>query len=92
MDDIGSAMVGTGTIDFFKPSNPGNESLGRAQGDHRAYQVSSPEKSLEILMPRKKSRHVREMVEVCLLSGPREISGLFLVQRQNLVAGQTSAR
>jgi 3D (Asp-Asp-Asp) domain-containing protein len=63
VDDIGSAMVGTGTIDLFKPSSREMHRWGVRKVTIEILEWGSPEKSLQILLPRKKSRHVREMVE-----------------------------
>lgn len=62
VDDIGSAMVGTGTIDLFKPSSREMNRWGVRKVTIELLEWGSSEKSLEILLPRKKFRHVREMV------------------------------
>ena len=66
VDDIGSAMVGTGTIDLFKPSSRDMNRWGVRKVTIEILEWGSPEKSLEILSPRKKARHVRRMVETLL--------------------------
>jgi 3D (Asp-Asp-Asp) domain-containing protein len=63
VDDIGSAMVGTGTIDLFKPSAREMNRWGVRNVTIEILEWGSPERSLQILLPRKKFRHVREMVE-----------------------------
>lgn len=63
VDDIGGAMVGTGTIDLFKPSRREMNRWGVRKVTIEIIEWGSPEKSLQILLPRKKNRHVREMVE-----------------------------
>jgi 3D (Asp-Asp-Asp) domain-containing protein len=63
VDDIGSAMVGTGTIDLFKPSAREMNRWGVRRVTIEILEWGSPERSLQILLPRKKFRHVREMVE-----------------------------
>ncbi len=63
VDDIGSAMVGTGTIDLFKPSHREMDRWGVRRVTIEILEWGSAEKSLQILLPRKKFRHVREMVE-----------------------------
>lgn len=63
VDDIGSAMVGTGTIDLFKPNSREMQRWGVRRVTIEILEWGSPEKSLQILLPRKKFRHVREMVE-----------------------------
>ena len=62
VDDIGSAMVGTGTIDLFKPSAREMNRWGVRHVTIEILEWGSPEKSLRVLMDRRKSRHVREMV------------------------------
>ncbi len=62
VDDIGSAMVGTGTIDLFKPTSGEMNRWGVRNVTIEIIEWGSPEKSLEILKPRQKFRHVREMV------------------------------
>lgn len=66
VDDIGSAMVGTGTIDLFKPSAREMNRWGVRHVTIEILEWGSPEKSLKTLMPRRHSRHVREMVESLL--------------------------
>lgn len=63
VDDIGSAMVGTSTIDLFKPSAREMDRWGVRHVTIEILEWGSPEKSLKTLMPRRQSRHVREMVE-----------------------------
>lgn len=63
VDDIGSAMVGTGTIDLFKPTSREMSRWGVRNVTIELIEWGSPEESLKTLLPRKKSRHVREMVE-----------------------------
>jgi len=63
VDDIGSAMVGTSTIDLFKPSAREMNRWGVRHVTIEILEWGSPDKSLQILMERRKYRHVREMVE-----------------------------
>lgn len=56
-------MVGTGTIDLFKPSSREMSRWGVRKVTIELIEWGSPEKSLKTLLPRKKWRHVREMVE-----------------------------
>lgn len=63
VDDIGSAMVGTSTIDLFKPSVREMNRWGVRHVTIEILEWGSPEKSLQVLMERKKFRHVREMVD-----------------------------
>lgn len=67
VDDIGSAMVGTGTIDLFKPSTREMNRWGVRHVTIEIREWGSPEKSLQVLMERRKFRHVREMVDDLLV-------------------------
>lgn len=62
VDDIGSAMVGTSTIDLFKASAREMNRWGVRHVTIEILEWGSPEKSLKTLLPRRHSRHVREMV------------------------------
>ncbi len=63
VDDIGSAMVGTGTIDLFKPSSREMDRWGVRHVTIEIIEWGSPERSLQVLLPRRKYRHIRPMVE-----------------------------
>jgi 3D (Asp-Asp-Asp) domain-containing protein len=64
VDDYGSALVGTETIDLYKPSKEKMDEWGVRHVDIKVLQWGSFDKSLAILKPReKKASHVREMVE-----------------------------
>ena len=67
VDDIGSAMVGTSTIDLFKPSSREMNRWGVRHVTIEILEWGSPDKSLKILLPRRSFRHVREMVETLLI-------------------------
>lgn len=67
VDDIGSAMVGTSTIDLFKPSSREMNRWGVRHVTIEILEWGSPDKSLKILLPRRSFRHVREMVETLLV-------------------------
>lgn len=62
VDDMGSAMVGTNTIDLFKPNNRAMNRWGVRHVTIEILEWGSPEESLEVLQERRKFRHVREMV------------------------------
>ncbi len=62
VDDYGSAMVGNGTIDLFKPSAREMDRWGVRKVTIEILEWGSPERSLQILGERKKLRHIREMV------------------------------
>jgi 3D (Asp-Asp-Asp) domain-containing protein len=62
IDDYGSALVGTDTIDLFKLSNRDMRNWGVRYVDIKIIEWGSPELSLEVLEPRTRNRHVRQMV------------------------------
>lgn len=63
VDDYGSALVGTRTIDLYKPSHSAMHSWGTRKVTIRVLKWGSFEKSLAILRPRAfKAPHIRRMV------------------------------
>jgi 3D (Asp-Asp-Asp) domain-containing protein len=63
VDDYGSALVGTRTIDIYKPTTSAMNSWGTRTVTIRILKWGSYTKSLAILKPRAfKASHVREMV------------------------------
>lgn len=62
VDDIGSAMVGTGTIDLFKPAETQVRRWGVRHVTVEVIEWGSMERSLRILSDRTRHRHVRDMV------------------------------
>ncbi len=63
VDDYGSALVGTRTIDLYKPSQALMNNWGVRRVNIRILKWGSYAKSLAILKPRQsKASHVREMV------------------------------
>ncbi|MDZ4289260.1 MAG: 3D domain-containing protein [Prosthecobacter sp.] len=63
VDDYGSALVGTKTIDLYKPSSSAKNQWGARKVDIRIVKWGSYARSLAILKPRQgKASHVREMV------------------------------
>jgi 3D (Asp-Asp-Asp) domain-containing protein len=63
VDDYGSALVGTGTIDLYKPSRSMMNNWGVRHVDIHVIQWGSFEKSMELMRDRTKWRHVRAMME-----------------------------
>jgi 3D (Asp-Asp-Asp) domain-containing protein len=64
VDDYGSALVGTQTIDIYKPSKATMNQWGVRNVNINVLQWGSFDKSLAILKPReKKASHVREMAQ-----------------------------
>jgi 3D (Asp-Asp-Asp) domain-containing protein len=63
VDDYGSALVGTETIDIYKPSKATMNEWGVRSVNINVLQWGSFDKSLAILKPReRKAAHVRDMV------------------------------
>jgi len=62
VDDYGSALVRKQTIDLYKPSRTSMRSWGVRYVDIKILEWGSPEKSLEILLPRSRNPHVRAMI------------------------------
>lgn len=63
VDDYGSALVGTGTIDLYKSSDAQVDRWGVRRVTIEILEWGSPQRSLQILKERGKMRHVREMVQ-----------------------------
>lgn len=63
VDDYGSALVGTGTIDLYKPSRSMMDDWGVRHVDIEVIQWGSYEKSMDLMRDRTKWRHVRAMME-----------------------------
>jgi 3D (Asp-Asp-Asp) domain-containing protein len=62
IDDYGTALVGTDTIDLYKPSGLDMRRWGVRHVDIDVLQWGSEEESLKVLAPRSKHRCVRQMV------------------------------
>jgi 3D (Asp-Asp-Asp) domain-containing protein len=62
IDDYGNALVGTDTIDLYKPSRLEMKNWGVRHVDIDILQWGSEEQSLKVLTPRAKHRCVRQMV------------------------------
>jgi len=63
VDDYGSALVGTGTIDLYKPSRSMMDNWGVRHVDIQVIQWGSFERSMELMRDRTKWRHVRAMMD-----------------------------
>lgn len=63
VDDYGSALVGTGTIDLYKPSRSLMNQWGVRHVDIEVIQWGSFERSMELMRDRTKWRHVRAMMD-----------------------------
>ncbi|MCB1277662.1 MAG: 3D domain-containing protein [Prosthecobacter sp.] len=63
VDDYGSALVGTGTIDLYKPSRSLMNNWGVRHVDIEVIEWGSYEKSMDLMRDRTKWKHVRAMME-----------------------------
>jgi hypothetical protein len=63
VDDYGSAFVGTGTIDLYKPSRSMMNNWGVRHVDIEVIQWGSYERSMQLMRDRTKWKHVRAMME-----------------------------
>src|SRR5213083_2244074 len=62
IDDYGTALIGTDTIDLYKPSRLEMKNWGVRYVDIDVLQWGSEEQSLKVLQPRCKHRCVQKMV------------------------------
>jgi 3D (Asp-Asp-Asp) domain-containing protein len=62
VDDYGSALIGTSTIDLYKLNRPAMNRWGVRSVDIDILEWGSPERSLEVLAPRARSSRVRAML------------------------------
>ena len=62
IDDYGSALIGTATIDLYKTNRLAMNQWGVRRVDIDVIEWGSPEKSLEVLAPRSKNRRVQQMI------------------------------
>ena len=62
IDDYGTALIGTNTIDLYKPSRLEMRRWGVRRVDIDILEWGSNEKSLKVLTPRSKHRHVKRMI------------------------------
>jgi 3D (Asp-Asp-Asp) domain-containing protein len=63
IEDYGSALVGTNTIDLYKNTRGDMRNWGVRFVDIKILEWGSPQKSLEILEQRARNPHVRVMVD-----------------------------
>jgi 3D (Asp-Asp-Asp) domain-containing protein len=62
IDDYGSALVGTGTIDLYKTNRLAMRQWGVRSVDIDILEWGSPQRSLAVLAPRKSNRRCRAMI------------------------------
>jgi len=63
VDDYGWALAGTNTIDLYKPSRAAMNAWGVRRVTIENLQWGDPRRSLAVLRPRAKHRHIRRMVD-----------------------------
>jgi 3D (Asp-Asp-Asp) domain-containing protein len=63
VDDYGSALVGTGTIDLYKPTRSQMDDWGVRHVDIEVIHWGSFERSMELMRDRTQWRHVRAMMD-----------------------------
>jgi 3D (Asp-Asp-Asp) domain-containing protein len=63
VEDYGSALVGRQTVDIYMPNDAKMNAWGVRQVDIEIVEMGSFQKSLAVLEPRKKSPHVRKMLD-----------------------------
>ena len=63
VDDYGSALVGTNTIDLYKPNRNEMNSWGTRNVNIKVVKWGSFSRSLAIMRGREKNEHVRKMVQ-----------------------------
>jgi 3D (Asp-Asp-Asp) domain-containing protein len=73
IDDYGTALVGTNTIDLYKTSRLEMRRWGVRHVDIDILEWGSPTRSLQVLQPRQKHRQVRQMI-VSLQKKPAAVS------------------
>ena len=73
VDDYGSALVGTETIDIYKPTRASMNQWGVRHVNINVIQWGSFDKSLAILKPRTKYSHIRQMVQKIESGAPPQV-------------------
>ncbi len=69
VDDYGSALVGTNTIDIYKPNKTMMNQWGVRNVPIEIVRWGDKSKSLQVLKPRTKARHVRDMIKAIEAQG-----------------------
>jgi 3D (Asp-Asp-Asp) domain-containing protein len=88
IDDYGTALVGTETIDLYKLSRLEMQRWGVRHVDIDILQWGSAEESLKVLGPRAKNRTVRQMIAELQKKAPVQSS----IGAEASKSGQASAR
>jgi len=83
IDDYGTALVGTNTIDLYKPSKLEMKRWGVRNIDIDVLQWGSEQKSLEVLGPRAKHAQVKKMVASLQKNNPSAAMRVVLSSNQS---------
>jgi len=89
IDDYGTALVGTSTIDLYKPTKLEMKRWGVRNVDIDILQWGSDEQSLKVLGPRAKHQTVRRMIAALQKKVPSSSTGVASSSRQ--VSSRTSS-
>jgi 3D (Asp-Asp-Asp) domain-containing protein len=82
IDDYGTALVGTSTIDLYKPTKLEMKRWGARNVDIDILQWGSEEQSLKVLGPRAKHQTVRRMIAGLQREAPASRSGVASTSTQ----------
>jgi len=82
IDDYGTALVGTGTIDLYKPTKLEMKRWGVRTVDIDILQWGSEEQSLKVLGPRAKHQTVRRMIAGLQKKSVARASGVAATTKQ----------
>jgi 3D (Asp-Asp-Asp) domain-containing protein len=88
IDDYGTALVGSKTIDLYKPTPLEMRRWGVRHVDIEILQWGSEQESLKVLVPRAKNRTVRQMIAELQKTAPIEST----IRAETSKSGQASAR
>jgi 3D (Asp-Asp-Asp) domain-containing protein len=83
IDDYGTALVGTGTIDLYKPTKLEMKRWGVRNVDIDVLQWGSEEQSLKVLGPRAKHQTVRRMIAGLQKKAPSSRAGVASTSAQS---------
>jgi 3D (Asp-Asp-Asp) domain-containing protein len=82
IDDYGTALVGTSTIDLYKPTKLEMKRWGARYVDIDILQWGSEEQSLKVLGPRVKHQTVRRMIAGLQKKAPSSRTGVAATSRE----------
>ena len=83
IDDYGSALIGTSTIDLYKPTRLEMKRWGVRNVDIDILQWGSEDKSLKVLGPRAKHQTVRRMIAGLHKKSPSSHTGVASTSAQS---------